>query len=690
MRVHRIVASLAALACLVFITFSAHATTYYVRSDGGTAAQCNGTANAPASAAPNCAWAAPTIPLPVGTNEYGGSFGKSLIKSGDTLVIGAGSYMVGQGAPGTPGSLCTGTGQTYTCSIANIPSGIDANRPTVIQGDCSAPPELWGTQRINGVFWLRNVHDIKISCLNLTDHSICIYAYGPTSATGGVTSCNYGSYPYGTYAMYGIEAVNVTNLTLDNVDIHGFAQYGVIAGQLHGNILLNNVTIQANGWGGWNGDISGLGYSTSSDDGNLTFNNLSVSWNGCGEAYPATTIVGCWGQTNGGYGDGFGTNQTAGNWTFNNPTFYQNTSDGLDLLYHTLGGSITINGGHFSGSIGNQIKVSGNISIQNAVVNGYCNNFAQFPVGGASGNPSNNCRANGTAIVMTQSAPNQTATLSYNTITGDGDTLLVGEGSDGAALGGNSYTPNSTNVWQYRNNIFLGQASVVRPGSPTALDWYSDGTFGGTVKYVNNIVWNVRYNTCPSGSICKDPQLVNETLAGFYQNLLPSSPAIDNANKSYTVPVDFYGTPRPVGAGYDIGAVEYRGQAWLGGDSPPVPSGGGTQPASSPPPRANDAPVATSSGPSASIHPVRSPTTSNPAYLAQGRTRLMGDLSLSGPYRNWGVARRPATLTVAAPVPPRSADAPASAQTTQRAASPSYLFFLLDWFKNTYRKLAVR
>jgi hypothetical protein len=324
--------------------------------------------------------------------------------------------------------------------------------------------------------------------------------------------------------MYGIEAVDVTNLTLDRLNIHGFAQYGIVAGQLHGNIRVDDVTIRANGWGGWNGDLGGLGVpGGSSNDGTLTFSQLKVEWNGCAEAYPTTTIVGCWGQSNGGYGDGLGTAATGGDWIFNNTTFFQNTSDGLDLLYHSLGGKITVNGGLFWGNIGNQIKVEGNAVVENAVINGVCNDFAGFPVGGADGNDANSCRAAGTAVVMAQNGPTQTSILRHDTITGNGDTLLVGGGD--SARNGDHYVPDANNVWIYENNIFLGQPSAYRQGQLTALDWYSDGAFDGTIKYVNNIVWNVKHGKCPAGSICQDPRLQNQTVLRFNPALLAGSPA---------------------------------------------------------------------------------------------------------------------------------------------------------------------
>lgn len=504
---------------------SAHGETYYVRVDGGSATQCNGTVDAPASQRPNCAWKAPTIPLPMGNSEYGGVIPKPLIKPGDTLVIGSGSYMIGLGAPGSAGNICA-VGQPYECVIASIPSGVDAAHPTVVTGDCAAPPELWGKGGLHGMFWLRHAHDIKLACLDITDHSNCIMSYGPTTATGGVVPCQKNSED--PFVIDGIEAIDVANLTLRKLRIHGLAQYGVIAGQLHGNTRIDDVTIRANGWGGWNGDLGGLGVSGgSSNTGTLTFNRLKVEWNGCSEAYPATTIVGCWGQSNGGYGDGLGTAATGGDWIFNDATFLQNTSDGLDLLYHSLGGKITVNGGVFWGNIGNQIKLEGDALVENAVVNGMCNNFAAFPVGGAAGNDANNCRAAGTAVVMAQNGPNQTSTLRHDTITGNGDTLLVGGGD--SARDGSHYTPGPTNHWIYDNNIFLGQPSAYRDGRRTALDWYSDGAFDGTVTYANNIVWGVKNGKCPGDSICKDPRLGNQSLAGLNPRPLVGSPALGAA-----------------------------------------------------------------------------------------------------------------------------------------------------------------
>ncbi|MFC7302594.1 hypothetical protein, partial [Cognatiluteimonas weifangensis] len=43
-----------------------------------------------------------------------------------------------------------------------------------------------------------------------------------------------------------------------------------------------------------------------------------------------------------------------------------------------------------------------------------------------------------------------------------------------------------------------------------------------------NLVWKVKNNTCPTGSLCgQDPKLANMTLASFDATPLAGSPAID-------------------------------------------------------------------------------------------------------------------------------------------------------------------
>lgn len=490
----------------------AHAATYYVRTDGGPSPTCNGTANAPASATPNCAWASPTVALPMGDGQYGNTIPAALIKGGDTLVIESGSYMIGYdpaALAGTVGQSC-GKSSPYECQMSNIPSGIDADHPTVITGDCSAPPELWGTQRNGSIFNLSNVHDIKIACLNLTDHSNCITFYNPDPAY----KCDRDTYPYGTWADTGIHADHVTNLTLENLDIHGFADQGINAGALSGNTLLDHVTIRGNGWAGYNGDLGGNN-ATSSDSGTITIQNSNISWNGCTEDYPSTKIINCWAQQEGGYGDGLGESQTGGNWKIINTSFIANTSDGLDLLYADGTGSILIDHVTSMWNAGNQIKTSGNTTIQNSVVVGMCD----YLKGHGAMSDGDICRASGAALSLSVTGPSQTINVSFNTVAGDGDCLI-----NGGTHGGFS-SPDKTDVYNYSNNIFLG-ANYYRAGRNACLDWYTDAIMiPYVVRYTGNIVWNVKNDNCPSGNICKDPMLKSSDLLHFDPVLLPGSPA---------------------------------------------------------------------------------------------------------------------------------------------------------------------
>ena len=115
--------------------------TYYVRTDGGSASACTGLVDAayPGSGTHQpCAWDHPFRALPPGDTPR--------IAGGDTLVIGAGSYRMGYGAPGA--DACD-AGSAFDCLMPPIPSGPDPAHRTRILGagwntGCAAPPQLWG------------------------------------------------------------------------------------------------------------------------------------------------------------------------------------------------------------------------------------------------------------------------------------------------------------------------------------------------------------------------------------------------------------------------------------------------------------------------------------------------------------------------------------------------------------------
>ena len=219
-------------------------TTYYVRPDGGTSDQCTGTTDAayPGTGTNQpCAWAHPFWALD--------SNGEWKIQGGDTIIIAPGSYKMGYGAPNT--GWCDADA-AFDCHLPPLPSGPDSAHPTRILGTgwdsgCSNPPELWGTQRSLHIIDLTGTSNVVIACLELTDHSGCVEFHSNPSV-----ACERDTYPYGDWAGAGIYASDSSNVTLKNLNIHGFADRGVYAGRL-ADWTVEEVRIAANGWAGWDG-----------------------------------------------------------------------------------------------------------------------------------------------------------------------------------------------------------------------------------------------------------------------------------------------------------------------------------------------------------------------------------------------------------------------------------------------------
>lgn len=503
----------------------ASARTYYVRGDGGTAAKCNGASNASASAAPNCAWSSLMEALPPTASN---AVNPARIKGGDTVIVEPGSYVIGWTPTASKewgSAICSGL-YAPGCVMQPVPSGT-ASQPTRILGagwdtGCAAPPELWGTQGAHQVISLDGASNVVIACLDLTDHSNCIVNYGPDPSM----ACDkHGSavHPiYGPWADTGIHAQDSHNVTLQDLDIHGLADMGVQAGRIS-NWTVTRVKVRGNGSVGWNGDLGGNDH-VSTNSGTLTFTDLTVIWNGCAEQYPVNgTYINCWGQNEGGYGDGFGEAWTGGHFVFIRPVVEYNTQDGLDLLYANGSGSVTVDSGYFARNAGNDIKTSGRVTVTNSVFVGQCAwwRTTRYPAAADS------CRAGGGELADF-TAPNQTVTYAYNTITGESGCLFGGNNT----YHGTSTPVVSSDVYQVFNNIFLGQPSAYNRGQQTCFAYYGEPVYA-TINYASNIVWNVKHGACPAGSICKDPKLKNQGLQAFDPEPLAGSPAINAARAAF-------------------------------------------------------------------------------------------------------------------------------------------------------------
>ena len=500
--------------------------TFYVRTDGGNESQCTGRTNAAYSGSGDgqpCAWDHPFRALPPG--------GSPRIAGGDTLRIGSGSYRMGYGAPGA--ESCD-AGGSFDCLMPPIPSGPDVAHPTRILGDSQNPPELWGAERPWFVVNLTDASNVELGHLEITDHSGCVEFH-----SGGL-ACQRDADPYGDWASAGLYAEDSANVYLHHLNIHGFAATGIHAGRLQ-NWRVENVRIAGNGMVGWDGDIDG----EDNNSGLLTFRQWTVEWNGCGESYPGGEPAGCWAQTAGGYGDGVGTGATGGDWIIQDSAFLHNTSDGLDLLYHSLGGSVVLDRVRAEGNAGNQIKVSGAMTMTNSVLVGNCAFFDGQPFT-FNVDP---CRALGNTLGVFYMGGESVA-LVNNTLYGQGDGLVMAGPREGGSCTGGE-------VLRGRNNLFLGDTDYF-DSSDLAFLFYTENCPGLAFDSDYSLYHDVKLSAYTPGShdITANPLLVGP-LSGqnWGMELSASSPAIDAGTPVGAPAVDILGRPR--GVYPDIGAYEW-------------------------------------------------------------------------------------------------------------------------------------
>ncbi|MGH8075725.1 MAG: right-handed parallel beta-helix repeat-containing protein [Lysobacter sp.] len=541
-----IAALAAALAVVVIALFSprAVAETYYVRADGGSVEQCDGKTDAAFRPSNNtavleCAWNHPFVALP--------PLGAPRIAGGDTLIIRRGSYAMGIGAPETDD--CTAE-DASNCIMPSIPSGPSKERPTRILGEghdagCPLPPELWANGAVHTILRLENSSNVEIACLELTDHSPCIKSHNRTGPAQGETSrCKFDAPPFGPWGASGIVAADSSDVVLRQLNIHGLATNGVHAGRLKDWTLVD-VVIRANGWAGWDGNISHDDPIGSSNSGRISFTGGEIAWNGCSERYPSTEIFGCWAQQQGGYGDGLGTAKTGGHWVFEGVNVHHNTSDGLDLLYMDGSGSVTIRRVRAEANAGNQIKTAGPVLIENSILLGNCAFFTTFPTSNLTDD--DHCRAMGNTLSVSHIG-NSVATIRNNTLAGQGDCLLITVGGDRAAR---------TLV---QNTAFVGgvEWSGGSQGNSLTCGHHAEDSTAPVV-FERNLFWNLKGDQCPPGSVCDvDPLLSVPEYGRYDATPQVGSPLIDSAETIVDLDHDFYRKPRASHSKPDIGAIEVQ------------------------------------------------------------------------------------------------------------------------------------
>ncbi|MCK5580811.1 MAG: right-handed parallel beta-helix repeat-containing protein, partial [Candidatus Omnitrophica bacterium] len=544
--------------CLVWAN-PALSATYYVRKDGGSPTQCTGLVDAAylgEGANQPCAFSHPFWAVsPVGWNP-------TKMEGGDTLIIDGSDgaeYMMGYGAPNTHDTSKCYSAWPYGCYMRSIPSGPDPAHPTRILGKgwdfgCDSPPELWGTERITKILNLDGTSNVEIQCIEVTDHSDC-QEHGPNP-------CNRSSFPFGDWGQTGLTASDSDNVLLKNVNIHGMGYRGVYAGRLS-NWTVEDSKIVSNPFVGWDGDIDGSDYNT----GTMTFIRTEVKFNGCGETYPEQQPYNCYSQDQGGYGDGFGTGFTGGDWVFYECDISHNASDGLDLLYHDEGGKITIKRSRFEGNAGNQVKVSTSASISDSIIIGNCGYFAGNPItvtGQVNG--FNHCRAGGDAIAIAAQKGN-TWEFYNNTIYSQGNALALIVDNVGSCDGSESFIA--------RNNIYKGDPYFNTPVVQSSL--YADLRGGACATPLDtdySIVYNVKDRYCPEGdhNLCSTDPLWEGPLSGDAWNV---NLKVDSLSRNSGLflegksGLDYNYYDR--GESWDIGALEYGSVPVVSGPPAPEP-----------------------------------------------------------------------------------------------------------------------
>lgn len=506
---------------------------YYVRPGGGTPGQCTGRVDAdyPGTGERRpCALAHPFFLLPP-------AGGEARLRGGEVVVIRPGEYRVGPGAPGA--ARCGAKGAPPGCELAPVPSGLSPDRPTRILGagwdsGCSAPPTLSGVGGIGRVLGLEGSSHVQVACLELTDRSACVAGH-----TGG-HSCK--DRPGEGWAAYGVRAHDSRHVTLRYLDIHGLADGGVLAGRLE-DWTLEDVRIAGNGWVGWNGD---LGEKGSANRGRMAFRRVTIAYNGCAETFPEGKPTGCWAQSAGGYGDGMGTGETGGDWLLEDCRVTSNTSDGIDLLYHTLGGEVVVRRMLAEGNAGNALKTAGNTLVESSLLTGNCGAFDRKP----HTHRVDHCRAGGNTLALALT-PGARATVLSSTLYGEGDALItVGPRGQEACSGGEAL--------ELRNNVFMGDQEFGH-----SKDWagllHVEGCPGLTIEAGHNLADTVKGRcNLGEGDVC-EAALLNGWVEGRFDPTPRSgSPAIDSATGLHPKqgPLDLARNPRVQGQAMDRGAME--------------------------------------------------------------------------------------------------------------------------------------
>lgn len=484
---------------------------FYVRPDGGSWSQCDGSVNTAYNAGitnRKCAVKHLFELLDPQNRSNVRIAGGDIVNLMNNSDGSRAEYEMGRHGDYVDGN-CDAT-WNYDCYMPSIPAGTASN-PTIIRGEgwnngCKNPPQLWGSGRATQIFTITNSQYVQLSCMEITDHSSCIAAAGYPDKS---LICDRKS-PYNKpFADRGLFMTDASNITLTDLTISGLGN-GIKAGRL-GDVTLLRVNLYANNTAGWEGDLADG--NSSSNTGTVIFKDSAITFSGCGLIYnPGQADHGkphaCAKQDIGGYGDGLGTAKTGGNWIFDHVLVMHNNSDGIDLLYHELGGKVTIKNSRIEGNAGNQLKISGNTEIVNNIVMGNCAwNSRQDTALGGNGE---NCRAGGTALVLQWSSANDAAVVLNNSISSEGDCLLQGGQRAGVNVGAVNQSLRVV------NNIFYAMPDYLQSFENSCM-FYTVINYPA-MQVHNNLIHKVKNYDSPCTNFVKNVPAGNNANSGACTN----------------------------------------------------------------------------------------------------------------------------------------------------------------------------
>jgi hypothetical protein len=566
------------------------AQTWYVRPDGGTpyvnrtqtpGGQCNGKYDKPYPGSgknQNCAMGNLRY---LWTDEATHNFEQWMIGPGDTVIvrqktegynIGLDERGVGRGGARNLPVNC-GNGDCY---MPSIPSGTAAQHTRILGENYSSCHADSAKTRLN-VSWASkygiNVRDsqfVDVGCFEITDAAGC----GGTSFY--TNACKNTSNSGGTGIT---ESALTASVTYTDVFIHGLTGEG-INGATGAGVVANYVHIRGVPMGGIDMDDGSWGQTNISVAGGFTMTNSITEFVGCVEEYPIVhnyPYIECRDSETGGYGDGFGTASTTGNWVFDHDIWRYNFQDGLDLLHSGLQ-SLSVTNSSSYGNDGQAYKIGSadTVIFQNNLAVENCRRIGSV-IGDEPASAIvpgvNLCRADGDWVDL-QFAPYGTYTFQGNTFVGYGDVAL----GFGLGPGANQASAAKTTL---QNNLFLGYSnSAYADGQKPAL--FCENVHGncnhdlslfpanhGWAIRDHNLYYNFR-SGCPSpltkGEICADPSFIRGASLAMSSesametsdfHLSSSSPARGAGVAIPGLALDYAGRARANPP--SIGAFEYTG-----------------------------------------------------------------------------------------------------------------------------------